>query len=137
MNDELLGEIERYIDAWVGEMHWAFPNVGSETLQFRIRADVNGPSLEQKHLIEELASRYEALWPGIANRLSELRSFKGNESEITAHLKPRVLLSMPGVIGTEIFDFTLGYEFTDEENTYVGYFVSFVGWEIRNAIKAI
>jgi len=135
MNDEQLGTIERHIDAWIGEVPFEFPCSGTKNLRFRIRAGEDGPSVEQKRLVKSLALQYEELWPQISAKLVELRS---GASGINSKLLPksRLLLLVPGVVGSEIFDFLLGYEFDGEEAEGTGYFLGFSAWRLRYAEKA-
>ena len=135
MNDERLGKIERHIDAWIGEIPFEFSCSGTKTLRFRIRAGEEGPSIEQKRLLEGLALRYQALWPKISRKLEELRSGPGN-TDSTRFPKPRLLLSVPGHVGSEVFDFLLGYEFDRDEAEGTGYFFGFSEWELKYAAKA-
>ena len=136
MNDDILGEVKQHLDAWIGEKRWVFPGSGMEALRFRIRADERGPSAEQKQLVVELIERYESLWPKIAQKLVELNPAVKKIDELSANLKPILLLSVPGIVGTEEFDFTLGYEFTNKEKANEGYFLSFGSWEIKSALRA-
>jgi len=135
MNDKQLGKIERDIDAWVGEIPFQFLCSGTESVRFRIRAGASGPSTEQRRLIEELVERYELLWPKIQAKLAELRSNAGG-TNLSSLPKPRLLLSVPGVINSDVVDFLLCYEFEGEERDVSGYFLGFVGWEIDSAVKA-
>jgi len=135
MNNEQLGKIERHIDAWMGEIPFEFPCSGTKTLRLRIRADEKGPSIEQKKLVNGLVLRYEELWPKILPKLDEFRSGLGsiNSSRVP---KSRLLLSVPGIVGSEVFDFLLGYEFDGEEPEGTGYFFGFSEWGLRYAAKA-
>jgi hypothetical protein len=47
------------------------------------------------------------------------------------------LLFIPGIVGKDFYDFTLGYEFNEDESSETGYFVSFVAWNIVSALKAL
>lgn len=135
MSDEQLGKIERHIDAWIGEMPFEFPCSETVTFRFRIRAGENGPSIEQKQLVKGLVLRYEELWSKVSEKLAELRSTSSSEDSKQLP-KPRLLMSVPGVVGSEIFDFLLGYEFEGEEAEGEGYFFGFSGWGLRYAAKA-
>jgi hypothetical protein len=135
MNDEQLGKIERHIDAWIGEIPFEFPCSATKTVRFRIRAGENGPSIEQRQLVDGLAVRYEILCPQISQKLAELCA--ENRGVVSEQLpKPRLLLSVPGVIGSEVFDFLLGYEFDGEEAEGTGYFFGYSGWGLKSAVKA-
>ena len=79
--------------------------------------------------------RYELLWPKIQAKLAELRSNAGG-TNLSRLPKPRLLLSVPGVINSDVVDFLLGYEFEGEERDGTGCFLGFVGWEIDSAFKA-
>jgi len=131
MKDLLLGEIEHHIDRWVGKMSWTYPHIGSNSLRFTITADSEGPSEEQKMIVTELKANYETLWPHIH---SEIINLVHQNAPI---FKPDVLLFIPGVIGTETYDFILGYELKNEDTPNAAYFLAFDNWKIRNAIKAI
>jgi hypothetical protein len=60
-----------------------------------------------------------------------------NEAELQSSLCSRLLLFVPGIIGMDFYDFTLGYEFKEDESSETGYFVSFVDWNIVSALKAL
>jgi hypothetical protein len=66
MNDKILGKIEHHIDSWIGEISWKFPCSGTENIRFTFRADETGLTDEQRALFMELTSRYESLWPAVA-----------------------------------------------------------------------
>jgi hypothetical protein len=112
MKDKQLGTMEWYIDAWLGEIPFQFSCSVTESVRFRIRAGESSPSTEQRRLIEEIAKRYELLWPKIRAKLTELGS-DAEEDNLSSLPKPRLLLSVPGVINTDVVDFLLGYEFED------------------------
>ena len=134
MNDKQLGKIERDIDAWVGEIPFQFLCSGTESIRFRIRAGESGPSSEQRRLIQELVERYELLSPKIQTKHAELRSNTGGTS-LSSLPKPRLLLSVPGVINSDVVDFLLCYEFEGEDRDGSGYFLGFGGWDIYSAVK--
>ncbi|WP_078118589.1 hypothetical protein [Thiosocius teredinicola] len=135
MNDEQLGKIERYIDAWIGEIPFRFPCSRTETLRFYIRAGEDGPNFDQRKIVEDLAIRYEALWPTIFTKLGEMRSENAGAISETMP-KPRLLLTIPGIFESEICDFELGYEFEDEEAEGAGYFLGFSEWALKVAVRA-
>jgi len=137
MNENILGNIERHIDSWIGEISWKFPCSGTETIRFDFRAKETGPTDEQRLLFLELTNRYEELWPAIALKLVELNPMIKSASELKDILCPRILLFFPGIVGMDFYDFTLGYEFKEDESSETGYFVSFVDWNIVSALKAL
>ena len=137
MNDKILGKIEHHIDSWIGEMSWKFACSGTETMRFTFRAKETGPTDEQRDLFLELTNRYEELWPAIALKLVELNPMIKSASELQDILYPRILLFIPGIVGKDFYDFTLGYEFKEDESSETGYFVSFVAWDIVSALKAL
>lgn len=137
MNDKIFGKIERHIDSWIGELSWKFPCSGTETIRFTFRAKETGPTDEERALFLELTNRYEELWPAIALKLVELNPMIKSASELQNFLRPRILLFIPGIVGKDFYDFTLGYEFEKDESSETGYFVSFVDWNIVSALKAL
>jgi len=132
-----LEKIEHHIDSWIGEISWKFPCSGTETIRFTFRAKETGPTDEQRALFLELTNRYKELWPAIALKLVELDPIIKSTSELQDILYPRILLFIPGIAGKDFYDFTLGYEFKEDESSETGYFVSFVAWNIVSALKAL
>ena len=136
MNDGLFVTIEHHIDRWKGEIPWKFPCSCTEIIRFDFLADEKGPTASQRALFLELTNRYESVWPAIAKKIVVLNPEVESLVALPFLLSPRLLLFVPGIIGKEIFDFTVGYEFKEEENLGTGYFVSFVDWNIVSALKA-
>ena len=111
MNDDLFGTITYHIDAWNGEVAKTLACSGTKSIKFGIRASKGGPTDEQKKLFQDLTDRYEALWPAIAKELIKMNSVIKDSAELPFSLEPQLLLYIPGVIGDQVFDFTIGFKF--------------------------
>jgi hypothetical protein len=136
MDDPDFGAIFYGIDAWCGEAAFDRPISGTQSLRIHLRSGTNGPSQEQRQLLHELKRRYNSLWPQIAARIVSLRPDIVEVKRLPSLLSPTVGLNVPGVIGSEVFDFTLVYEFKDDRNRK-GYFISFASWSVERADDAM
>ena len=89
MSVRQLGKIERHIDAWVGEEAFEFLYSETKTL------------------------RYEKRCPTIPKKCGVLcaEHSKINSKQMS---KPRVLVSVLGMVGPEVVDLQLGYKFYGE-----------------------
>ena len=70
MTREQLGEIDRDIDGWVGEVVFRFLCSKMKTLGFPIHGGETGSNAEQKQVTKSLVVRYERLWSTIFRTLA-------------------------------------------------------------------
>lgn len=136
MNNSLFETITYHIDAWNGEVAQTFECSGTQSIKLSIRANKDGPTDKQKKLFKDLTDRYEVLWPTIAKELIKLNPAIKDSAELPSSLDPQLLLYIPGVIGDQVFDFTIGFKFKSDRGKFTAYFVSYVGWEIKICLKA-
>jgi hypothetical protein len=135
--DPEFGSLKYCVDAWDGLVPFEYEPSHTTHFSVQLRAPVAGPTEAQQAAYRELKSRYDELWPSIAEALMECYGEATTVEELTALLNPIVGLYM-----IEDFDdpqqaeFELVYDLNRPNEAGKALFVRLHSWEIVEAVMA-
>jgi hypothetical protein len=135
--DPEFGSLKYCVDAWDGLVPFTFEPSHTTHFTVQLRAPVSGPTEAQQAAYRELKTRYEELWPSIAQALVECCGDATTVDDLAALLNPVVGLYM-----IEDFDdpqqaeFELVYDLNRANEPGKALFVRLHSWEIVEAVMA-
>jgi len=90
----------------------------------------------QRRTFEQLQSRYEKLWPAIAEALRDCHPQLKSTDDVETHLTPIVGCYIENVARLAHHDFELVDDFDIDKENSMGIFVRLSGWRIIEALIA-
>jgi hypothetical protein len=136
MTDPTFGHIDFRIDAWDGILPFDFARAGTTALAVHVWSDESGPTDSQRKTFEQLRTRYEKLWPAIAEALRDCHPQLKATDDVEAHLNPIVGCCIENVARQAHHDFELVYDFDLDKENGRAIFVRISGWRIIEAVLA-
>ncbi|MEM8672194.1 MAG: hypothetical protein AAGG48_32060 [Planctomycetota bacterium] len=122
VDDPIFGRLVYNVEAWDGEV--AFPHAPFTHAHVHVLASETGPTDKQRHVFEELKSRYDQWWPRVAQAVCKCHPDLSTVDELERQVCQRLsvdLLDPPASIN-------LTLDFGDEWED--GYSVRLRDWEV-------
>lgn len=122
LNDPVFGRLVYNVEAWDGQL--AFPHAPFTDTHVHILASDDGPTDAQRRFFTELRSRYDELWPRIAQALCKCHPNLVTVDDLVRDIRPRLCIDIYDPPTTVNFTFDFGDEWND------GYSVRVRDWDV-------